>query len=343
MTPVVLSGRGRRSATSSWRARIRRPRCRTSTGRSSATPNDVSALVGRGQTLLALEREADALAAFEAALAVDPSLTELARRVEVLRFRGAEQNVERARQAARDGRLDEAIAAYTRARSPARPTARSCIASSPPSSGSKGQTDDALEHFRKAVSLDPADATSLVQIGEILDARGDFEGAAKAYADALATRAGRRRRARGSRRCAPARRWRGCPRSIARSIGARRSRAAIWPRSSASGSRRCSRAARRARRRAHHRHPQRTGRRPGSWPSRAPASWSRSPTTRFQPRTVVRRVDLAQAVGAAAAAGRRIERRRQRAAVGVGAAEVHGSVATSTSPIRRRRRRWRPA
>jgi tetratricopeptide (TPR) repeat protein len=148
-------------------------------------PKDVPALVGRGQTLLALNRDQDAAAAFEAAVAIDPSLTELALRVEVLKFRGAEQGLARAREAARAGRLDEAIQAYTAA-----------IASSPDSpflyrelaaiERQKGSADAALEHFRKAVSLDSSDAKSAAQIGELLEAAGDFEGAAKAYTDALA-------------------------------------------------------------------------------------------------------------------------------------------------------------
>jgi len=61
--------------------------------------NDVSALLGRAQTLLALNREGDALAAFEAALAADPSQTDLVQRVEVLKFRSVEQGLARARDA----------------------------------------------------------------------------------------------------------------------------------------------------------------------------------------------------------------------------------------------------
>jgi tetratricopeptide (TPR) repeat protein len=147
--------------------------------------DDVSAMLGRGQTLLALNRDADAIGAFEAALAVDPSQTELARRVEVLKFRNAEQGLARAREAARAGRLDEATQAYTAA-----------IGSSPDSAflyrelagveKQKGDTDTALEHFRKAAELDPGDAKTLAQIGEILEADGDFDGAAKAYEEAAA-------------------------------------------------------------------------------------------------------------------------------------------------------------
>jgi hypothetical protein len=44
--------------------------------------------------------------------------------------------------------------------------------------------------LRKAVALDSSDARSLAQIGEILEARGDFDGAAKAFADAAAIEPG---------------------------------------------------------------------------------------------------------------------------------------------------------
>ena len=147
-------------------------------------PRDLSALVGRGRSLVVLHRERDALAAFEAALAVDPSLAGLARTVDVLRFRGQQEDLARARQAARAGRFDEAQSAYARA-----------IASSPDSSflyrelatveHQQGADDRALGHFRKAVELDRGDAKSLVQIGEILEGRGDVGGAVKAYTDAL--------------------------------------------------------------------------------------------------------------------------------------------------------------
>ncbi len=146
---------------------------------------DVSTVVGRGESLLALGRESDALTAFEAAIAADPSRTELAQRVEVLKFRGAEQRLARARDAAKAGRLDEAVQAYT-----------SAIAASPDSpflyrelagvERQKGNVDATLEHFRKAVALDPSDARSQAQIGEMLEAAGDVEAAERAYAASLA-------------------------------------------------------------------------------------------------------------------------------------------------------------
>jgi tetratricopeptide (TPR) repeat protein len=145
---------------------------------------DPSALVGRGEANLALNREADALAAFEAAIAADPALTEIARRVDVLTFRVAEQRLANARAAAGAGRPDDAIRAYTAA-----------ITSSPGSAflyrelaaveRQKGDAAAALAHYRTALDLDPSDAGSLTGIGDILEGRGDFDAAAQAFADAL--------------------------------------------------------------------------------------------------------------------------------------------------------------
>ena len=86
-------------------------------------PTYVPALIGRGQTLLALNRDTAALVAFEAALAADASLTEVRRRVDVLRFRSLQELIETARTATAAGRLDEAAAAYERALSASPDTA----------------------------------------------------------------------------------------------------------------------------------------------------------------------------------------------------------------------------
>jgi tetratricopeptide (TPR) repeat protein len=149
-------------------------------GRGDYTP----ALIGRGQALLTLDREAEAVEAFEGALAADPSLTDLRRKIEVLRFRGLERDLAMAREAARTGRSEQAIRAYEAA-----------IASSPDSAflyrelaaveRQAGATDLALAHFRKSVELDSGDAGSRGQIGELLESRGDVQGALTAYAESL--------------------------------------------------------------------------------------------------------------------------------------------------------------
>ena len=144
----------------------------------------VPALLGRGEALLALKREPEALESFEAALRVDASLGDVRRRIEVLRFRGVQENLVDARRAADAGRYDEAVEAYERA-----------IAASPDSAflyrdvaaieRKRGRMNPSLEYLEKAVALEPNDAASLVQIGEILETRGEIEAAIAAYTDAV--------------------------------------------------------------------------------------------------------------------------------------------------------------
>lgn len=148
-------------------------------------PAYVPALVGRGRALLELDRVPEALASFEAALARDPSLTELRSRVEVLRFRSTQDTLARAKAAADAQRWDVARAAYLQA-----------IAGSPDSAflyrelaaveQRAAQTVEALEHYRKAVELEPSDARSLAAIGTILEGQGDVLGSLDHYEQARA-------------------------------------------------------------------------------------------------------------------------------------------------------------
>lgn len=143
----------------------------------------VPALVGRGEALLALTRETEALAAFESAVKVDPQLQAIARRVEVLRARAQQENVAAARRAVQANRLDEAARLYEQA-----------IAASPDSAflvrdlaeleAKQGKTDQALARYRRVVEMDPTDAASRIRIGEMLDAGGDLAGAMAMYTEA---------------------------------------------------------------------------------------------------------------------------------------------------------------
>jgi tetratricopeptide (TPR) repeat protein len=144
----------------------------------------VSALVGGGQAFLALGRDRDALFAFQSAVAVDPSLTDVRRRADVLQFRGVERELAVARQAVKDGKLDDASTAFAAA-----------IASSPDSGFlyreladveiKRGNGDDALKDLEKAIALDAGDTAAMVQIGDVLVSRGDFDGAARWYGEAI--------------------------------------------------------------------------------------------------------------------------------------------------------------
>lgn len=147
-------------------------------------PTYVSALLGRGRALQALERDEDAIAAYQAALAQDAGLSDVARQIDLLRFRGAERQIAEARQAARANQIEEARRAYARA-----------IVNSPDSAflyrelavleRQAGEGDAALEHFRRAAELDSSDAAAVGQIAELLEAKGDLEAALRAYGEAL--------------------------------------------------------------------------------------------------------------------------------------------------------------
>ena len=144
----------------------------------------VAALIGRGQALIALDRKVEALAAFESALAIDSSLIDLRREVDVLKFRSAEQDLAAARQAARAGNLDEAARAYDVA-------IRNSLDSAflyrelAVVERQRGHADRALDHLRRATTLDPSDAASFGLTGELLEARGEDEAALAAYRSAL--------------------------------------------------------------------------------------------------------------------------------------------------------------
>jgi tetratricopeptide (TPR) repeat protein len=147
-------------------------------------PNYVSALVGRGEALAALSRDAEAVDAFRAALSADPTLSDLTRRIEVLSLRGVQRDVAAARAAAKTGKPDEAMQAY-----------RTAIARSPDSAflyrevaaieKQQGLLDAALADYRKAIELDASDSGSLVELADLLTERGELDAALKAYSDAL--------------------------------------------------------------------------------------------------------------------------------------------------------------
>jgi tetratricopeptide (TPR) repeat protein len=143
----------------------------------------VPALVGRGEALLALSRDVEALASFESAVKLDPQLQAIARRVEVLRARAQQENVANARKAAQANRLDEAARLYAQAIA-ASPDSAFLIRDLAEVEAKQGKTEEALARYQRVIEMDPTDATSRIRIGEMLDARGDLAGAMKMYTEA---------------------------------------------------------------------------------------------------------------------------------------------------------------
>jgi tetratricopeptide (TPR) repeat protein len=147
------------------------------------------ALAGKGDALLSAGRTEAALEAFESALKADPSMTALRSRVDVLRFRDAQQQIASARKSADAGQFDESRRAYLAA-----------IAASPQSAflyrelagvdRRAGDLASALIHAQQAVTLDPSDARALTLVAEIYEANHDWTKAAAAYAAAGAIEPG---------------------------------------------------------------------------------------------------------------------------------------------------------
>jgi len=143
------------------------------------------ALAGRGEALLKLGEREQALRSFEAAIAADPQLSALRGRIDVLRFRGLQNDVDAARKAAEAGRLAEAHTLYERT-----------IVASPDSpflyrelavvERREGNLAAALAHAQKAAELNPSEPRNFATIGEIYEALGDYAKAVEAYNAALA-------------------------------------------------------------------------------------------------------------------------------------------------------------
>lgn len=147
-------------------------------------PGNVSALVGKGLALEATERNQEAVEAYRAALEVNPGLSDISRRVDVLTLTDLQGQLASARQAARSGRFDEAIRDY-----------QSAIAASPDSGflfrelasveQQRGRTDEALQHVRRAIDIDPTDAASFALLGGLLEGRQQYDAALSAYDSAI--------------------------------------------------------------------------------------------------------------------------------------------------------------
>jgi tetratricopeptide (TPR) repeat protein len=148
-------------------------------------PRYAPALGGRAEALLALGEEEEAVQSIEAALQADPSLTGLRTRIQVLRFRGQQQEIARARQLAEANKFDEARAAYVAAieASPQSPFLHRELAEV---ERRAGDLDSALDHALKAAELEPEEPRAHVMLGEIYEARGEFARAADEFTSAVA-------------------------------------------------------------------------------------------------------------------------------------------------------------
>jgi tetratricopeptide (TPR) repeat protein len=140
-------------------------------------PRYAPALGGRAEALLGLGQEKEAVQSLDAALQADPSLTALRTRIDVLRFRGQQQDIENARKLAQADRFDEARTAYLAAieASPQSPFLHRELADV---ERRAGRLDSALQHANTALELEPDEARTHVILGDIYEAQGELAKAA---------------------------------------------------------------------------------------------------------------------------------------------------------------------
>jgi tetratricopeptide (TPR) repeat protein len=149
-----------------------------------ANPRYAPGLAGLAEALLATGEQDQARQSLEAALTADPSLTALRSRLDVLRFRGQQEEIAAARKLAESGRLDQARTAYEAA-----------IAASPQSpflhrelaevERRAGNVETAIEHAHKAAELEPDEPRTHVLLGTLYEAKGDAARATEEYSTAL--------------------------------------------------------------------------------------------------------------------------------------------------------------
>ena len=146
-------------------------------------PSYVPAWVGQAESLLLSSMEFEALRAYEKALALNPALDTVKRRVEVLRFRRLQNLITAAQKADIDGRHVAAAQAYSEALeiSPESAYLYRGLALTEREIGNVGS---ALENITRANSLEPSNPNGFIFQAEILESMGDLEGAEQAYSEA---------------------------------------------------------------------------------------------------------------------------------------------------------------
>ena len=163
-----------------WRAAMHRTAAEQFSRAVTLAADYVPALVGHGESMLALDESEAAIQSFERAMAVDPGLSNVQRVVAELRFTLVSQRVAAARGSVAAGRLANARAAYEQ-----------LIAVSPDSAflhlelgqveRDLGDTAAALDHIRQAIGLDPSDPAAFRLEGDLHERSGDLEAAIAAY------------------------------------------------------------------------------------------------------------------------------------------------------------------
>jgi tetratricopeptide (TPR) repeat protein len=138
------------------------------------------ALDGRATAALGAGDDVAATSALEAILRVDPTNETARSRLDVVRFRMVQKQIDAGRRAREAGRLDDSQAALESALAAA-PSTAVILRELALTELAKSSLTPAESHARKAVQSDPGDPDSLAVLGQVLDKAGKTREAADAY------------------------------------------------------------------------------------------------------------------------------------------------------------------
>jgi tetratricopeptide (TPR) repeat protein len=143
------------------------------------------AWLGMADAQVGLDHDADAIAALERALELDPKREAVRSRLELLRFKEVQTLIANGQRARQAGRFDEARRLLERALTLS-PTSAVIFRELGAVETSQGSLDAAEAHVRRAIEIDQNDAESHAALGAVLEAREQYREASAAYARAAA-------------------------------------------------------------------------------------------------------------------------------------------------------------
>lgn len=146
----------------------------------SANAQYLPAWVGRAEALVGLGRDDEAIAALQRVLSLDPSREGVQARLELLRFRTVQSSLSSGQRARGAGRYDEAVAHFERALAQS-PDSTMILGELTRSEIALGRFDQAEQHVRRSIQIEPREADWQALLGDVLEAHGDLRAAAEAY------------------------------------------------------------------------------------------------------------------------------------------------------------------
>ena len=143
------------------------------------------ALLGQADAQLAMHNDEAAVPVLEQILKVDPSRQALRNRLDVLRLRIVQSQVEASRRDRDAGRLEDAQSGLERALAVA-PDNAVLLRELAVVETARGSFDPAEAHARRSIQLDAGDPDALAALGAVLEAKERYRDAADAFAKANA-------------------------------------------------------------------------------------------------------------------------------------------------------------